>query len=232
MQVWRQLPVAADVSRLKPSEGQSGLTSAATGLEAEHRSHINLPADIRPMLEATYAEPDENEPAASRELHEELGKEKRDLALNAEAATRVLANPLLADKEEVLTRRKGPPTTPVVLLRSITGGLNGLTTLVALDDSRIEISEHEWRRAHARFLHQWLVRTPRWMIPANAPRPRWLDLHGPSDAVVAVVCDDGRCLFGDDVSTMTYDPRLGIFAERAAKPAPQTQNDDDDEFDY
>ncbi len=231
--VWQQLPVAADVSRLKPSEGQSGLTSAATGLEAEHRSHIHLPADIRPLLEATYAEPDDNEPVAWRELHAELEKEKRDLALNAEAATRVLGNPMLADKEEVLTRRKGPPTTPVLLLRSITGGLNGLTTLVALDGTRIEISEHEWRRAHARFLHQWLVRAPRWMIPKNAPRPRWLDLHGPPDAVVAVVQDDGRCLFGDDVSAMTYDPRLGIFAERASKPTPQTWKDDydDDEFD-
>ena len=140
---------------------------------------------------------------------------------------------MLADKEEVLTRRKGPPTTPVVLLRSITGGLNGLTTLVALDGSRLEISEHEWRRAHARFLHQWLVRAPRWMIPQNAPRPRWLDLHGPADAMVAVVRDDGRCLFGDEVSAMTYDPRLGIFAERAPKPTPQTWKDDydDDEFD-
>lgn len=234
MQVWRQLPVAADVSRLKPSESQSGLTSAATGLEAEHRSHINLPADIRPLLEATYAEPDANEPEAWRELHEELEKEKATLAANAEAATRVLGNPLLTDQEEILTRRKGPPTTPVVLLRSITGGLNGLTTLVALDGSRIEISEHEWRRAHARFLHQWLVRAPRWMIPANAPRPRWLDLHGPSDALVAVVGDDGRCRFGDEVSAMTYDPRLGIFAERAPQPSRQAwkNDDDDDEFDY
>lgn len=233
MQVWRQLPVAADVSRLKPSQSQSGLTSAATGMKAEHRSHIQLPADIRPLLEATYTEPDANETAAWRELHEELEKERATLAANAEATTRVLGNPLLADKEEILTRRKGTPTTPLVLLRSITGGLHGLTTLVALDGARIEISEHEWRRAHARFLHQWLVRAPRWMIPKNAPRPRWLDLHGPSDAAVAVVHEDGRCLFGDEISAMTYDPRLGIFAERAAKPTPQPwkDDDDDDEFD-
>lgn len=233
MEVWRQLLVAADVSRLKPSESQSGLTSAATGLETEHRSHINLPADIRPLLEKTYADPDADEPAAWRELHEALEKEKATLAANAEAATRVLGNPMLADKEEVLTRRKGPPTTPVVLLRSITGGLNGLTTLVALDGSRIDISEHEWRRAHARFLHHWIVRAPRWMIPKNAPRPRWFDLHGPSDAVVAVKRDDGRCLFDGEVSDMQYDPRLGVFAERVAQPTPQTWKDDydDDEFD-
>lgn len=77
-------------------------------------------------------------------MHAELEKTKRELVLNAEAATRLLANPMLADREEVLTRRKGPPTTPVVLLRSITGGRAGLTTLVALDGTRLDISEHEW----------------------------------------------------------------------------------------
>lgn len=195
------------------------------------RTAIHLPANIRPLLEATYAELEENEPAAWRELHAELEKEKATLAANAEAATRVLGNPGLDDKEEVLTRRKGPPTTPVVLLRSITGGLNGLTTLVALDGSRIQISEHEWRRGHARFLHEWIVRAPRWIIPKNAPRSRWLDLHGPSDAVVAVVNDDGRCQFGDEVYFMTYDPCLGIFADRAPQPSRQTWKDDDDEFD-
>lgn len=239
-EVWVRLPeLPADTGAdaLRKSLGRSARVYAPYVLLRtmevwRTRTEIHLPADIRPLLEATYTEPDENEPAARRELREELEKEKRELALNAEAATRVLGNPMLADKEEVLTRRKGPPTTPVVLLRSATGGLNGLTTLVALDDTRIEISEHEWRRAHARFLHQWIVRAPRWMIPAAAPRPRWLDLHGPSDAVLAIVRDDGHCVFGDEVSAMTYDPRLGVFAERAPQPTPQTWKDDDDESDY
>ncbi|HVV71649.1 MAG TPA: hypothetical protein VHI52_09150, partial [Verrucomicrobiae bacterium] len=152
--------------------------------------------------------------------------------LNAEAATRVLGNPMLADHEEVLTRRKGPPTIPVVVLRSTTGGLNGLTTLLALDGSRIEISEHEWRRSHARFLHQWTVRSPFWMIQASIARPRWLELHGPPGAVVALVRDDGRCLFDGNDSLMVYDPRLGIFAEGCPQSTPQTWKDDEDEFDY
>ncbi|MCL4789498.1 MAG: CRISPR-associated helicase Cas3' [Verrucomicrobia bacterium] len=231
-----ELPAEADAAALKKSLGRSARVYAPYVLLRtmkvwQTRNAIHLPADIRPLLEATYADPDANEPAAWREMHEELEKEKATLAANAEAATRVLGNPLLADKEEILTRRKGPPTTPVVLLRSITGGLNGLTTLVALDGSRLEISEREWRRAHARFLHQWLVRAPRWMIPKNTPRPRWLDLHGPSDAVVAVVRDDGRCLFAGEASDMQYDPRLGIFAERITQPTPQPWKDDDDEFD-
>ncbi len=230
------LPTVGDATTLKKSLGRSARVYAPYVLLRsmvvwQSRTEIHLPVDIRALLEATYAEPEETEPGPWRELHIDLEKEKATLAANAEAATLVLGNPMLADKEEVLTRRKGPPTKPVLLLRSITRGLNGLTTVVALDGSRIEISDYEWRRAHVRFLHQWLVRAPRWMIPETAPRPRWLDLHGPSDAVAAVVREDGHCLFAEEVLNMSYDPRLGIFAEHPPRPTPQTWKDDDDEFD-
>ena len=61
-------------------------------------------------------------------------------------------------------------------------------------------------------------------IPADA-------LHGPTGAIIATVGDNGRCDFGEGVSAMTYDPRLGIFAERPIKTTPQRKDDDDDEFD-
>jgi CRISPR-associated endonuclease/helicase Cas3 len=237
---WIRLPdlsAMTDATKLKKALGRSAWVYAPYVLLRtmevwRAKSEINLPADIRPLLEATYAEPDANEPKAWRELHDKLEKDKAELAANAEAATRVLANPMLADQEEILTRRKGAPTKSVVLLRSVTTGANGLTTLVALDGSQAVISEHEWRRVSAKFLHQWIVRAPRWMVSAAAPRPRWLALHGPAGATVATVGDDGRCAFGDQLSAMTYDPRLGIFAERATQPTPQTwKDDDDDEFD-
>ncbi|MDA1277880.1 MAG: CRISPR-associated helicase Cas3', partial [Verrucomicrobia bacterium] len=237
---WIRLPelsATVDAMELKKALGRSARVYAPYVLLRtmevwQAKSEFNLPADIRPLLEATYTESAAAEPEAWRELHAELETEKRQLAANAEAATRVLANPMLADKEEVLTRRKGAPTKSVVLLRSISTGANGLTTLVALDGSQTVISEHEWRRASARFLHHWIVRAPRWMVSAAAPRPRWLALHGPAGAVVATVGDDGRCAFGDQLSAMTYDPRLGIFSDHAPQSTPQTwKDDDDDEFD-
>jgi CRISPR-associated endonuclease/helicase Cas3 len=236
---WVRLPELAgdaDVDTLKRALGRSARVYAPyvllrTMAVWQPHAEIHIPADIRPMLESTYGEPDANEPESWKNLHAELEAEKSALAANATAATRVLGNPMLADEEEILTRRKGPPTRMVVLLRSITGGLNGLTALLALDGSYAEVSEHEWRRAHALFLHQWMVRVPRWMVPTNAPRPRWLNLHGPPNALAAVVCDDGRCLFGDALSAMTYDPRLGVYDDRALQPAAQIWKDDD-EFDY
>ena len=194
------------------------------------KSELRLPADIRPLLEATYAEPAASESAAWRELHGELEDEKRQLKANAEAATRVLGNPMLDDQEEILTRRKGAPTTPVVLLRSLTTGASGTVIAVALSGARAEISDYEWRKASAKFLHEWTVRAPRWMVPKNPPRPRWLTLHGPSSATVATVGDDGRCEFEGVASAMAYDPRLGIYAEHPIKTTPQWK-EDDDEFD-
>jgi hypothetical protein len=182
------------------------------------------------MIEATYAAPDVNEPEAWQELHSELEREKATLAANAEAATRVLGNPMLDDRMEVLTRRKGSPTKPLVVLRSVITNQNGSVTLVALDDTRIEVSETEWRRSSARFLHQWVVRVPLWMIPGSSSCPLWLSLNGPSRATFALADAQGCCYFDDVDSTMTYDKNLGIYTNQLGKGT-HSPPADDDEFD-
>lgn len=231
-----ELPATDDARKLTKALGRSARVYAPyvllRTLEVWRlKTELRLPGDIRPLLEATYADPAANEPEAWQELHTQLEAEKRELAANAEAATRVLGNPMLDDNDEILTRRKGAPTRSVVLLRSLTAGSNGTIVVVGLDGSHVGISEHEWRRAFAKFLHRWIVRAPSWMVPANAPRPPWLALHGPTGATVATVGNDGRCLFAEEDSAMTYDPRLGIFTERPTQTPQQQWKDDDDEFD-
>ena len=243
---WVRLPelaADADAKELKKALGRSGKVYAPyvllRTLEVwRDKMEIRLPGDIRPWIEATYAEPGAEEPAAWSELREELEKEKQQLAANADAATRVLSNtPMLDDQEEVLTRRKGAPTKSVVLLRAAEARAGGWTTLTAPDRKTIEISDHEWCRDAARFLQIWTVRIPRYMLPADrAPAPRWLGLHGPPGAIVAFLPegDGGRCIFGDAPSSVIYDPCLGVYADTAPQPAPSRwrDDDDDDEFDY
>ena len=234
---WIRLPEISpesDAMALKKSLGRSTWVYAPyvllrTSAVWRQKSEITLPADIRPVLEATYAVPDASEPIAWQELHADLEKDKSTLAANALAATLVLGRPMLNDQDDVLTRRRGAPTTPVVLLRSVTTGTNGSVVLQTLDDEKDETSEYEWHRKPARLIHYWVVRAPRWMVPADAPKPRWLDLLGPAGATVATVRDDGRCVFGDQISSVTYDPRLGIYADRSPQTTPQWK--DDDEFD-
>ena len=235
---WIRLPDltdAANAAALKAALGRSGWVYAPyvllrTAAIWQSKPEINLPTDIRPLLEATYAEPDAQEPEAWRELHADLEKDKRQLAAYAEAATRVIGSPMLPDEDAVLTRRQGAPTTPVILVHSITTTGSNSVLVVPLDGSPAEISAYDWRRSSARFLQEWLVRTPRWLVPAEAPHPPWLTLHGPHHATVATVADDGRCYFADQISNLTYDPRLGLFAERNARI--NTTPKDDDEFDY
>ncbi len=235
---WIRLPdiaPSADVAALKSALGRSAWVYAPyvllrTAAVWQSRSEINLPANIRPLLEDTYAEPDAHEPEAWKELHRALEKEKGELEENAKAATLVLGRPMLEDQDDVLTRRRGAPTTPVVLIRSVTTGTNGSVVLQTLNGEDVEVSEYEWQRKSARLIHHWVVRAPRWMVPAAAPKPRWLDLLGPSGATVATVRPDGRCVFADQISNMTYDSRLGLFAERITRV--NTTPKDDDEFDY
>jgi CRISPR-associated endonuclease/helicase Cas3 len=235
---WVRLPelsLTFNATQLKKALGRSARVYAPyvllrTATVWNGRKELFLPADIRPLLEATYGESEMQEPEEWQELHAALDQEKATLAANATAATLVLGRPMLGDEDDVLTRRRGPPTTPLVLLRSITTGLPGSVFVVGLDGSQTEISGYEWRRASAQFLHRWLVRAPQWMVPADSPKPHWLTLHGPFGVTAAIVRDDGRCAFGDEVLAMTYDPRLGIFAESTAQLTPKLM--DDDEFDY
>jgi hypothetical protein len=67
------------------------------------------------------------------------------------------------------------------------------------------------------------------MLPVATQKPRWLTLHTPPDATVALVREGGRLSFGDQISSVTFDPQIGIFAECPGKPNPQWS--DDDEFD-
>jgi CRISPR-associated endonuclease/helicase Cas3 len=234
---WIRLPELSAMfspSELKKALGRSARVYAPyvllrTAAVWNGRKELALPHDIRPLLEATYVEPDTNEPEAWQQLHTTLQKEKNELAANAEAATLVLGRPMLQDEDTVLTRRKSAPTTPVILLRSIEQGASGGVLLGALDGSRMEVNKHEWRKSSARFLHRWLVRVPRWMLPVATQKPRWLTLHTPPDATVALVREGGRLSFGDQISSVTFDPQIGIFAECPGKPNPQWS--DDDEFD-
>lgn len=237
--MWVRLPTIpddADASTLKHALGRSARVYAPYVLLRSarvwgERSTLRLPSDIRDLLEATYAVPALPESDGWRALADELDAERRTLAANAEAVTRVLSSPMRDDAEEVLTRRRGAPVTPLLLLRSLTTGTKGSVHAVALDGSRAEIRGSEWHTPSAKFVHQWIVRAPRWMVPTHAPRPRWLALHGPQSATVALVGDDGRCLFDGVGTTLTYNQNLGLYADGTPVDSGRAQ-DDDDEFDY
>jgi CRISPR-associated endonuclease/helicase Cas3 len=242
---WIRLPIlptepASNVASFKKALGRSARVYApwvllrAASVFA-NRTFVTLPDDLRPLLEATYAAPRDDEPSAWHALHVELEEEKRQLTTNAAAAMLVLGRPALTvdeSSDQALTRRKGPPTVTVALLTSIEMLSGGRARLTAIDGAITTVSEYDWQIGAARFLHQWIVRVPRWQVPANAPCPRWLALHISGKATFACVQDDGRLLFGDITSVACYHTDFGVFAEKTAQPAQLlNQWNDDDEFD-
>ncbi|MCW5557279.1 MAG: CRISPR-associated helicase Cas3' [Verrucomicrobiae bacterium] len=239
---WVRLPElggATQPGELKAALGRSARVYAPyvllrTARVWRGRGEIHLPDDIRPMLEATYADPEAAEPPEWQDLLEELEKEKKTLELNAKAAMQVFGLPMLdPESDGALTRRKGAPTTPLLILRSVSqlpGGKGWLLT--APDGSTTIVSDFEWSLAAARFLHQWLVRVPRWHVPPEAPNPRWLGEHTSRDAVVAFLEDDGGLRFGDIAGPASYHPDFGVFADKPARSRPDPKPwSDDDEFD-
>jgi CRISPR-associated endonuclease/helicase Cas3 len=197
------------------------------------RNTLDLPSDIRPLLEATYADPLVEEPASWHELHDQLTEEKHQLTINAAAAMLVLGRPAVDDKPpEALTRRKGPPTTCVLLLRTVEPLVGHRARLTKLDDSVLIASEYEWSILTARLLHPWLVRVPRHLVPGSAPSPRWLRLHVSHEAVVATLGEDGRLLWDGKPSELIYHPDFGICSEKLSPNRAALYLNNDDEFDY
>jgi CRISPR-associated endonuclease/helicase Cas3 len=235
-----ELPTNADTRSLVKALGRSAkvyapwvlLRSAAV---FSARIKLTLPGDIRSLLETTYAEPSPDESAAWGELHANLEEEKRQLTLNAEAAMLVLGRPTVDDdKPEALTRRKGPPSVSVLLLRSVESLPGHLARVTTLDDNPTShvVSDYEWSLARARVIHPWLVRVPKWVVPNSAPSPNWLRLHVPGVAVVATLREDGRLLWDGEPADATYHRDFGVRSEKPAFARPAFQPTDDDEFDY
>ena len=236
---WINVPVFKPDSAsaaLKSAFGKSGRVYAPyvllrTAEVFAGREAIILPRQIREVLEATYADRAENaEPAGWREFRKKLEDEKEQLANEAKAAMLVLGRPGQADREEVLTRRSGAPTRPLVLLQSCETLGSGGWRLTALDGANCEASGSHWTHAVARVLHRNLVRAPAHEVPYQKAPP-WLSLHVPGQSAFAILGPDGRCTFPEaqEPSRLAYDAALGLHTD-SSKPQPRTF--DDDEFDY
>ncbi len=195
------------------------------------RESIILPDQIREVLEATYGERlAGEEPEAWQELRAEVEAEREKLAQEAEAATRVLGRQSVDDKKEHLTRRKGPPTRDVVLVRACEMITRDLWRITPLNGDALAVSGYEWNIDAARAVHRNLVRAPLHTVPYQT-MPPWLKLHTHGPTFWALVQADGALHFpeAEAPSALAYDSLLGLHT-RPGQPQPR-YTEDDDEFD-
>ena len=203
------------------------------------RERLELPTDIRLLLEATYADlPDE--PEAWCELRRDLEKRKSELHQTALANS----NPWqvqLGDEEGVQTRWNGQPTAlllPAISLWEVPGqGSRTAMGLEFLDGTRCEARSGVWDIAVARAIHRNLVKVPKWTVrPGVRHEMSWLREYVKGDVALCRLMPDGvlRFLPGGEDSCLSYQPEQGVRINQdtpATAAAWTSRETDDDEFD-
>lgn len=248
-EVWVALPALevgalyeAPVAAIKAAFGKSAKVYAPyvllrTFLLWRGRTEFTLPADIRPLLEATYAESVQKEPEAWGELREALESRKRKLQQFACANS----NPwqlALDDEEGVQTRWNSCPTASMLLVRTaVSWDTKQGAVLELLNGDRCELRAGEFDYGTAKALHRNLVKVPRWCVRAHlAQTPRWLGEYIQGDVVVGELTGEKLLRLPDRNDTgLAYRADLGVvMSTQPVAPRhvrPDEEEDDDESYD-
>lgn len=180
----------------------------------QSRTTITLPDDIRPILEATYAEQIVGEPPAWRELKEQLEKQKAKMAQQALNATNIWNNPALPDEEGIQTRFSTYPVAQLLLATEITSLDSSCARVFLLDGAVVTADSRDWNFDAAKAIYRNLVRVPRWAVVAGLSRPPgWLVNHVAQPTALGLLRPDGTIGWpGQEQQTgLSYQADQGIM---------------------
>ena len=210
-------PQTASAPQLKAALGPTGRVYAPyvllrTLAQWQARTGLALPADIRPLLEATYAElPDE--PPAWRELRAELESARDKLHRLALNNTNIWNQPTLDDEEGVQTRYNSRPTAQLLLATRVEALAKGYTRVDLVNGQTIEAADRDWSFPAAKAIHWNLVRLPRYALAGGLlAAPAWLRQHVSGPCALGLVRDGQIYWPGADApSGLTWHADEGVF---------------------
>ena len=243
-EVWIQMPTldddqlrAASEKELRQALGKSARVYAPYVLlrslqQWRGRTTITLPGDIRTILEATYADPVDDEPSEWRKLREQLESQKDKMARQALNATTIWNNPALPDEEGVQTRYSSYPMAQLLLTRQITPVDAHSVRLDLLNGDTVTASDRDWNFDAAKAIHRNLTRVPRWAVSAFLSNLHgWLTNHVYQSTAVGLLRTDGsiRTVDGNTDMGLSYHADEGVRIHRDRLKQPP--KDDDEYFD-
>ncbi len=200
------------------------------------RNELTLPADIRPLLEATYADM-ADEPAAWSELRREMEARKTELRNRAIANNNVW-NLALDDREGVQTRWGGCPTASVLIVREVLScDTRRGASLHLLNGERRNLRANEFDYAAAKAIHRNLVQVPRWCVREfTGDTPRWVRDYVREPLVVCELRGENLPIaHGGEDTGLRYRADLGVVIPPWHPGPPRgrmTAEEDDESYDW
>lgn len=191
----------------------------------KHRGQIILPADIREVLEATYADR-KQEPESWRLLLEDLESERERLRNMALRAIDVRGRELAPDEEGLLTRFSRQTQILLVLVRWVSDRKDTLGNPEEIQLlNRVKLNQENLRqfnRYAAQQLHLNTATIPAWWLPAliREQLPPLLAQYFFDKAAIAVYLGDKSERLVLDVKrhagapTICYHPDEGLWLEK------------------
>ncbi|MBI2929444.1 MAG: CRISPR-associated helicase Cas3' [Verrucomicrobia bacterium] len=193
---------------------------------------IALPADIRAILEATYASwPDE--PESWRTLRQEMERRAEKLRSKAVSAANAWVLPTLPDDEGVQTRYIDYPTATLVLLQSLESR-RGEVRLATLEGTSVAARERDWSREVAVALHRNHLKIPAWWLRGrDSDNPPPLKPYFVGRWALATVDGENIWLNGREGENagLKYVADHGVWREPAPGQLPSPDYEDDYESD-
>jgi len=193
---------------------------------------INIPEDIRNLLEETYIEPQSDDPPWINDLYTELRARETKMQQLA-IAMQSQCLPQLKDTEEVATRFNSEKHAPVLVVRRYT--LSGdLVELELADGKRVTLFPRRIDRRAAAQVHCNVMQVP-FRLLDNTPtdQPKWLRAVVSPNAKVLLWDKDGILYNLDKTdSGLRYSEQLGLFHEASVMNLTKGIADDDFQFQF
>lgn len=194
----------------------------------ENRDELNLPTDIRPLIESVYAEGDDFSCCIGRDgwkiLKNESEKLKRLAQLN-QASTAGVGN----DSEGAVTRYGDVSSAEVLLLKSRpyeVGSEERKYELMFGDN--VIVSPYQWRFDVAKAISYNLVRVPKWLLGKLECDPL-LEKYGTNGIYPFFILENGElAYYTGESSRLTWNPLSGIII----RPISNRENNEESEFMY
>ncbi len=193
------------------------------------RPTLNLPGEIRCVLEKTYRERDEAVPAMDA-LKRELRDQAKKMSDTANGRSHPLDPNAIDDPEGARTRWSRQKSATLILLKKAPLEAADRTTLHFPDGEEIAFPTHEFSLPLAKALHHRSVQLPFHLVkPWVESAPPWLTRHVQGTVALGILDFTGEILpAGASLSsnaTLHYHPETGLRYERTT---PLTDFDEED----